>query len=136
MPRILAIDYGKKRTGLAWTDINQIIATALDTVDTSKLKPFLKNLIEKEPIETLVLGYPTRSDGSDTHITKEVKSFSVYLRNTFPGLKIELWDERFTSKLAMQALIDGGMSKKKRRDKRELDKMSATIMLQEYLGQG
>lgn len=133
MPRILAIDYGKKRTGLAWTDLSQIIASALETVDTGNLKPYLKNLFEKEPIETILLGYPTRTDGTDTHITQEVKEFSEFLQKTYPSIKIVLWDERFSSKMAMQALLDGGMSKKKRRQKGQLDKMAATLMLQEYM---
>ncbi|MCI4668313.1 MAG: Holliday junction resolvase RuvX [Bacteroidia bacterium] len=135
MPRILAIDYGKKRTGLAWTDPMQIIATALDTVDTSGLKDHLGKLIQNEAIEKFLLGYPTRTDGSDTHVTQDVRNFASYLEKTYPEIKLELWDERFTSRMAMQAMLDGGMSKKKRRQKGQLDKLSATIMLQEYLGQ-
>lgn len=134
MQRILAIDYGKKRTGLAWTDVNQIIATALETVDTSKLKPYLKELLEKEPIGSILLGFPTRNDGSDTHITQEVRDFEGYLKKTWPDVRVELWDERFSSKMAMQAMLDGGLSKKKRREKGQVDKIAATLMLQEFLG--
>ncbi|MEO0896756.1 MAG: Holliday junction resolvase RuvX [Bacteroidota bacterium] len=134
MPRILAIDYGKKRTGLAWSDPNQIIASALETVGTEDLQAYVKSLFDREEIETIVLGMPTKLDGSDTDITAEVRLFEAHLKQAYPQVKIELWDERFTSKMAMQALISSGMSKKKRRNKGEIDKMAATIMLQEYMG--
>lgn len=133
MPRILSIDYGRKRTGLAWTDPMQIIATALQTVETPKLKAFLQDLLKKEEIEALVLGYPTRFDGSDTHVTEEVREFAAYWEKTYPAIPIHLWDERFTSQMAKQSLIDSGVKKKKRRDKGLIDQVSATIILQEFM---
>jgi putative holliday junction resolvase len=135
MPRILALDYGLKRTGLAWTDPMQIIATGLTTVPTEQLEARLQALFQQEDIEALVLGYPTRNDGSDTHATAAVRTLKEQLEKAHPDLKIHLWDERFTSKLAVQALLDSGASKKKRREKGLVDQVSATIILQEFLDQ-
>ena len=131
--RILAIDYGKKRCGLAWTDPLQLIATALKTIPHSELRPYLKELFEQEAIPTVVLGYPTRWDGSDTDITEEVRAFQRWLVQEFPELEVCLWDERFTSRRSMQTLIASGVKKKKRRNKGLLDQISATLILQEYL---
>lgn len=136
MSRILAIDYGKKRTGLAWTDPMRIIATPLETVPTDKLRPRIQQLIETEPIDTILLGYPTRLDGTDTHATADVRELETWFKATFPALTLKRWDERFTSKQAMQTLIDAGVKKKKRRDKGLIDRTAAVIMLQEYLQWG
>lgn len=133
MPRILSIDYGRKRTGLAWTDPMQIIATALETVETAHLKSYLADLLNREDIETLVLGYPTRLDGSDTHVTGEIREFAEFWKNSHPNIPLHLWDERFTSQMAKQSLIDSGVKKKRRRDKSLIDQVSATIILQEYM---
>jgi putative holliday junction resolvase len=133
MPRILAIDYGLKRTGLAWTDPLQIIATAVGTVDTPQLKEKLAELMASEAIEALLLGWPTRFDGSDTHATPAVREFEAYLKATYPQLTLHLWDERFTSKMAQQALRESGLKKKKRREKGLVDQVAATLMLQEFL---
>lgn len=133
MARILAIDYGRKRTGLAWTDPLQIIASPLETVSTDKLKERLKTLFQQESIESIVLGYPTRMDGSDSHVTEDVRQLEAWLQTTFPQVAIHRWDERFTSKRAQQALIEAGVKKKKRREKGILDRTAAVLMLQEYL---
>lgn len=135
MARILSIDFGLKRTGLAWTDPQQIIATGLETVPTENLSQKLSKLFEEEDIAELVLGYPTRTDGSDTHATEGVRQLKAELEKAYPRLKIHLWDERFTSRLAVQLLLDSGASKKKRREKGLIDQVSATIMLQEFLDQ-
>jgi len=131
--RIIAIDYGLKRTGLAWTDPLQIIASGLETVPTPDLLPTLKSLVEKNPVEGFLLGWPTRLDGSDTHSTEAVRKFHKQLNKTFSGQWVELWEEQFTSKMAVQAMVQSGMSKKKRREKGMVDRMSATLILQEYL---
>lgn len=133
MARIIAIDFGLKRTGLAWTDPMQIIATGLETVPTSDLMAKLKSLVEKETVEGFVLGWPTRHDGSDTDSTPGVRKFEKRLRKAFPDLQIELWDERFTSKMAVRAMIQAGVPKKKRQNKALIDQTSATIILQEFL---
>lgn len=137
MGRILAIDYGLKRTGLAWTDPDQIIATAVGTVETSVLWKELLRMFQEEEITSVLLGYPTRMDGSDTHATEPVRKFKQRLEKQFPNLPVMLWDERLTSKMASRALIEGGVPRKKRRNKSLLDQVAATLMLQEYLsGEG
>ncbi|MFN8397023.1 MAG: Holliday junction resolvase RuvX [Bacteroidia bacterium] len=133
MARIIGIDYGMKRTGLAWTDPLKIIATGLETVATDTLVPHLQTLLKKEQVERIVLGYPTRLDGTDTDTTQPVLALKKKLEETFPGIPVTLWDEQFSSKKAMRAMIDGGVSKKNRRDKALIDKVSATLILQEYL---
>ncbi len=133
MGRILAIDYGAKRCGLAWTDPLQITAQGLPTVQEPDLKPSLLRLVATEKIELILLGYPTRMDGSDSHVTEAVRELQRWVEIQFPTLPVKRWDERFTSTLAARALIDAGISKKKRREKGTLDQMSATLMLQEYL---
>lgn len=132
--RILAIDYGKKRTGLAWTDPLQIIATGLGTVDTAEIETKLKTLFSQEKIEKIVLGYPTHADGSDTHNTPLVRAFHKQLNDRFPDVPVILEDEHGTSKTAMQTMIAAGVKKKDRRSKELLDQVSATIILQQYLG--
>ena len=135
MPRIIAIDYGKKRTGLAWTDPLKMIATGIGSFDTVILDEKLKSLIDKEEIEAIVLGYPTRMDGTDSHVTEEVRTLKENLEKQYPQIRIHLWDERLTSKMAFQAMIDGGLKKKKRRDKHLVNEISAVIILQEFLQQ-
>lgn len=134
MPRILCIDYGKKRTGLAVTDPLQIIATGLTTVDSPELIPFLKKYFQQEKVELIIIGDPRNLDDSDTHATPLVREIIKKLLKEFPLIPIRKVDERFTSKMAKQAMIDMGMKKKDRRNKRIVDEISATIMLQEYMG--
>lgn len=134
MARILSIDYGSKRTGLAVTDPLQIIATGLTAVDTKDLVDYLKAYFAKEAVEKVIIGMPTHADGNDTHATPLVKAFINHFKKTFPAIPIQPVDEQFTSKLAVRALIESGTSKKDRRNKKLVDEMSATIILQEYLG--
>jgi len=133
MSRILAIDYGLKRTGIAVTDPLQIIATALETVETNRLFYFLKSYMEKEPVHQLVVGMPKRLSNLDTEMTSHVRKFVEELRRKFPNLPVAMVDERFTSSIAKQTMIDGGMKKKDRRVKGNVDKISATLILQSYL---
>ncbi len=133
MPRILCIDYGKKRTGIAVTDPLQIIATGLTTVDSHELISFLKNYFLREEVELIVIGEPKNLDDSDTHATPLVQHFIKKLEKEFPKIPVKTVDERFTSKMAKQAMIDMGMKKKDRRNKRTVDEIAATIMLQEYM---
>lgn len=133
MSRILAIDFGLKRTGLAVTDPLKIIATALDTVETQNLLNYLKTYITKEPVERLVLGLPRRLNNQDTDMTPHVRKLEATLRSTFPQLPVSLVDERFTSSMAQRAMIEGGMKKKDRRIKGNVDKISAVIILQSWL---
>ncbi|THU40016.1 Holliday junction resolvase RuvX [Niastella caeni] len=133
MARILSIDYGLKRTGLAVTDPLQIIATGLTTVETPKLIPFLKEYFAKEPVELIIMGEPKNWDESDTHATPLVKKAVEKLKKEFPAMPIKMVDERYTSKLASQAMIEMGLKKKQRQNKALVDEIAATIMLQEYL---
>jgi putative holliday junction resolvase len=133
MARILSIDYGLKRTGLAVTDPLQIIATGLTTVETPKLIPFLKDYFSKEPVELIIMGEPKNWDESDTHATPLVKKAVERLKKEFPAMPIKMVDERYTSKLASQAMIEMGMKKMQRRNKALVDEIAATIMLQEYM---
>jgi len=133
MARILAIDYGLKRTGLAVTDPLQIIATGLATVDSYKLIVFLTEYFKKETVELILIGEPKNLDDTDTHATPFVKQIAEKIRKEFPLIPIQMIDERFTSKMASRAMIDMGMKKKQRRNKALIDEIAATIMLQEYL---
>jgi putative Holliday junction resolvase len=133
MPRILSIDYGGKRTGIAVTDPLQIIATGLRTVETKELMAFLKNYFLQEQVELVIIGMPVNWDDSDTHATPLVKKFIAAFTKNFPSIPVKEVDERFTSKLASQAMIEMGMKKKQRRNKAMVDEIAATIMLQEYL---
>src|SRR6185295_13503498 len=133
MPRILAIDYGMKRTGLAVTDPMRIIATALETVESDKLLNFLAAYFQKEPVDQLVVGMPKRLNNEDTDMTEHVRKLVAALNQKFPDKPVALVDERFTSSIAMRTMIDGGMSKKDRRVKGNVDKISATIILQSYM---
>jgi putative Holliday junction resolvase len=133
MARILSIDYGAKRTGLAVTDPLQIIATALTTIETPKLNAFLKDYFSKEMVELVIIGLPLNWDDSQTHATAMVQSFINHFRKTFPLIPIQEVDERNTSRLAAQAMVEMGMKKKQRQQKGNVDKIAAAIMLQEYL---
>lgn len=133
MARILCIDYGLKRTGIAVTDPLQIIATGLATVDSPQLIPFLKNYFQQETVELILIGEPKNLDDSDTHATPLVKQAIKKLEKEFPLIPVKTVDERYTSKMAKQAMIDMGMKKKDRRNKRTVDEIAATIMLQEYM---
>ncbi len=133
MARILAIDYGKKRTGLAVTDPLKIIASGLTTVDTDQLIYYLKQYFAKEEVELILLGYPKNLDGGANDITPKVEKLFAQLPKLFPSIAVKLIDERFTSKMAFQAMIDSGLKKKDRQNKSLIDEVSATILLQGYL---
>ncbi|MBS4071715.1 Holliday junction resolvase RuvX [Algoriphagus aquatilis] len=134
MARVLAIDLGTKRTGLAVTDPLKITANPLETIETDKLLTYLQAYCAKEEVEALVLGHPTRLNGQDNEMTPKVLKLKEDLEKTFPNKKIVLIDERFTSKMAMQTMIAMGSKKKDRKEKAgNLDKVSAAIILQSYL---
>ncbi|MDR0831228.1 MAG: Holliday junction resolvase RuvX [Prevotellaceae bacterium] len=133
--RLLAIDYGKIRTGIAVSDSLQLIANGLTTVDTATLLPFLKDYFLKEKVEKIIIGNPKHLNNEPAEIFAEIEKFITVLENEFPETKIELFDERFTSKLAFKTMIDSGISKEKRKNKALIDKISATIILQDYMEQ-
>ena len=133
MARILSIDYGKKRTGIAVTDPLQIIAGGLATVSTSELFDWLKTYLSKEPVERIVIGEPRQPNGQPSENLDRVQQFVNRWRKSFPDVPIELYDERFTSVLAHQAMLEGGLRKKARQDKALVDEISATIILEDYL---
>ncbi len=133
MGRIIAIDYGRKKSGIAVTDPLQIIANGLTTVPTHKLFDFLVKYINDETVEEIIIGYPKQSTGEDSELVKYVKPFANRLRKHYPDLPIKWVDERYTSKMAFQTMIDAGLKKMARRDKMLVDKISATIILQTYL---
>lgn len=133
MPRILAIDYGLKRTGLAVTDPLKIIATGLATIESQKLFPFLKSYLQKEEVELILIGEPKNLDDSDTHATPLVKKVIHKLKREFSTIPVKTVDERYTSKLAQQSMLEMGLKKKDRQNKSLVDEIAATIMLQEYL---
>lgn len=133
MARIICLDYGGKRTGIAVTDPLQIIATGLTTVDTKDLYPFLTNYFKTESVELLLIGAPLNLDDSPTHATPLVQKAIVELQKRFPNIPIQTVDERFSSKNAVQAMLDMGMKKKERQNKRNVDEIAATILLQEFL---
>lgn len=133
MARILSIDYGQKRTGLAVTDPLQIIAGGLATVSTSGLFDWLKAYLAKEPVERIIIGEPKQTNGQPSENLARVQQFVNRWKKAFPEVPIEYYDERFTSVLAHQAMIDGGLKKKARQDKALVDEISATIILQDYL---
>lgn len=135
MSRILAIDYGGKRVGLAVTDTLQMIANGLDTISTSEIFTFLKNYVAKEKVVCIVVGEPKRLNNKATHSTEMTEKFVEELKKKFPAITIERMDERYTSKMAFQAMIDGGLKKKDRQNKETVDKVSATLILQSYLQQ-
>jgi putative Holliday junction resolvase len=133
VPRILSIDYGGKRTGLAVTDPLQIIATGLITVESKQLIPFLKDYFSKEQVELIIIGEPKNLDDSDTHATPLVEKCIKDLKKNFPTIPIQKVDERFTSKMAKDAMLEMGLKKKQRQNKALVDEIAATILLQEYL---
>lgn len=133
MSRIICIDYGGKRTGLAVTDPLQIIATSLTTIETKDLVPFLKNYFLQEPVELILIGEPLNLDDTATHATPLVKAAIARLKKEFPTIPVQTVDERYTSKMASRAMVEMGMKKKDRRIKGNVDQIAATIMLQEYL---
>lgn len=133
MGRILAIDFGIKRTGIAVTDELKLIASGLTTVPTKDLMVFLEEYIAKEKVDELIVGEPKHADGKPLSIEKNITYFIEDFKEKFPGISVKREDERYTSKMAFQSMIDGGLKKKKRRDKAMIDKVSATLILQAYL---
>ena len=133
MARILSIDYGKKRTGLAVTDPLQLIAGGLATVSTSELFDWLKDYIAREGVERIVIGEPRQPNGQPSENLARVQQFVNRWRRAVPDIPIEYYDERFTSVLAHQAMLDGGLRKKARQDKTLVDEISATIILEDYM---
>lgn len=133
MPRILSIDYGQKRTGIAVTDELQIIASGLTTVPSATAIDFLKKYFETENVEAVLIGEPKQMNGQPSESASIIKGFVTHFSNHFPDMKIIRVDERFTSKIAFQSMIDSGLSKNQRKNKALIDEISATIMLQDYL---
>ena len=133
MARILALDYGEKRTGIAVTDELQIIASGLITVKTDELIKFLIDYTNKEQVELFIVGLPKQMNNSDSESEKHIHSFLKQLKKSLPKIPIKRIDERFTSKIAFQTMIDSGLKKKQRRNKGLVDEISATIILQSYL---
>ena len=129
----ISIDYGSKKTGLATTDIKKLIASALATIQTKEVISYLKKFNERNPIEKFIVGEPKQKDGSPSIIETEISSFINSLSLNFPSISIERYDERYTSKIALDFLIKSGAKKKKRKNKNLIDKISATIILQSYL---
>ena len=133
MDRLIGIDFGRKRTGLAASDPLGIFASALDTVDYTKIIDYLKKYAQKETIVRFVMGWPMNMDGRPSEAMADIQAFLPKLKAAFPGIPVELEDERFTSVLAHRAMIEGGMKASRRRDKKEVDRISAAIILQSYL---
>ncbi|MBQ7162657.1 MAG: Holliday junction resolvase RuvX [Bacteroidales bacterium] len=133
MGRILAIDYGRKRTGIAVTDTLQLIANGLTTVPTAMLQTFLDDYLGREPVERIVVGLPRQMDGRPSETMPYIDAFVRAFRQRHPDLPVDLFDERFTSVLAHQAVISGGVKKKDRQNKALYDEVSATIILQGYM---
>lgn len=133
MGRILALDIGRKRTGIAMTDPLRIIASPLETIPTHKVIDYLSELFRKETIDVLVVGYPRQMNNTLSEAVNYIKPVINSIKKRFPEIPVELADERFTSKMAMQAMIDGGMKKKDRQKKSNVDKISAAIILQSYM---
>lgn len=129
----MSLDYGRRRTGIAVTDPAQIIANGLTTVETSQLLPWLKAYFSKEEVERVVMGLPTQTNGMPSENQQRVKQFAALFKKTFTEIPLEFYDERFTSVLAHQAMLAGGLGKMKRRDKALVDEISACIILQNYL---
>ena len=133
MGRILAIDYGTKRTGIAVTDEMQIIASGLTTVDTKELLEFLKNYTTKEKVEKIVVGLPKQMDNTASESEVYIQKFLIQLAKAIPNIPVDRVDERFTSKMAFKSMIDSGLKKKQRKNKALIDEISATLILQSYL---
>lgn len=133
MARILALDYGTKRTGVAITDELQLIASGLTTVETGKLLPFLKDYFTNESVDLVIVGEPKQKDGNHSNVEEHILKFITKFNQVFPEMNLERMDERFTSKMAFQTMIDSGLNKKQRQNKALVDEISATIILQDYL---
>lgn len=133
MARILSIDYGLKRTGIAVTDDFQIIASGLTTIPSTDIIPFLKTYFSKENVETVIIGEPKQMNGLPSESTEIIEKFITQFHTEFPNMKMERVDERFTSKMAFQTMIDSGLKKKQRQNKGLIDEIAATILLQDYL---
>ena len=133
MARLLAIDYGRKRTGIAVSDTLQIIANGLTTVPSHTTIAFLKDYIAKEPVERIIIGMPRQMNYEESESMQYIKPFVKKLQKEIPDIPVEYFDERFTSRMALQTMIDGGVKKKKRQDKALVDEISATIILQGYM---
>ncbi|MFO7756416.1 MAG: Holliday junction resolvase RuvX [Bacteroidales bacterium] len=133
MGRLLAIDYGKKRTGLAVTDRDQIIASPLKTIATTELEAFLKEYTAGEKVDAIIIGYPRKMNNQPSELVKQIDPFINRLRKIFRDTELHLVDERFTSSIAQKAMIDGGMKKSDRQKKENVDKISASLILQSYM---
>lgn len=133
MARILAIDYGKKRTGLAVTDLLQIVPGALDTIETAKLMSYLNDYVKRESVEKIIIGEPRQPNGKPSENLQRVQQFKVQWQKAHPEIPILGYDERFTSVLAHQTMLEAGLHKKSRQDKALTDRISATIILQDYM---
>ena len=133
MARIMAIDYGRKRTGIAVTDSLQMIANGLTTVPSGELVKFIQNYMAKEPVELIVVGQPKQMNNEPSENMRYVQAFVTHLKRTLPQIPVEYYDERFTSVMAHQAMLEGGLRKKKRQEKALGDEISAVIILQAYL---
>jgi putative holliday junction resolvase len=133
MARLMGIDYGQKRTGIAVSDPLQIFPRPLDTVDTPKLMDYIKKYCAEEAVEAFVIGLPTHKDGNDTHLTPIIRTFAEDIQKLFPDCKVTLQDEQFTSVEAKRAIMASGAKKKERQDKGLIDRISAVIILQEYM---
>ena len=133
MGRILAIDYGKRRTGLAVTDALRITANPLLTIETKDLLAWLKDYVSREQVDRIVVGYPRQMNGEDSETVPAIRACEAQIRKQLPQMQVVEWDERFTSVLAHQAMIAGGMKKKDRQDKAQVDRLAACILLESYL---
>lgn len=133
MGRIVSIDYGRKRTGIAVTDTLQLIANGLTTVPSHEVLSFLKRYVEKESVERIIVGLPKQMNNQPSESMVYIEPFVASLKRSFPAIPVEYVDERFTSKLAHQAMIEGGLKKKDRQNKALVDEISAVIILQSYL---
>jgi putative holliday junction resolvase len=133
MPRIMAIDYGLKRTGIAVTDPLKIIASALTMIESARIFTFLGEYFKKEQVELILIGHPRNLDDSPTHLTADVKRIVRVLKKKFPDIPVKMIDERYSSLMASRAILDMGMKKSRRREKGIIDQVAATMMLQEYL---
>ena len=133
MGRILSIDFGTKRTGIAITDELRLIASGLTTVDTKVLMDFLHNYFTAENVDLVLVGEPTQKDGTPSNVEEDIQKFLKKFHKKFPNMEVVRVDERYTSKMAFQTMIDSGLKKKQRRNKALIDEISATIILQEYL---
>lgn len=133
MGRIISIDYGRKRTGLAASDILQMIANGLTTLPSGEVVNFLSEYVKKEPVDVFVVGLPKQMNNEPSENMKYVEAFVTHLKRVIPEIPVEYYDERFTSVLAHKAMLEGGLKKKKRQDKALVDEISAVIILQEYL---